>query len=233
MPDEKSQRDFRREQQMTDQHGRKWHATIEIRTGHPCGLIQPKFSAPIEVPQDFLKVDLENPYMLIIAYDPWIASLRAAIAERDRRMRSVGLAIHGDKYDPDKPSREQLEIVGPSSQPVEPVIAAKQGNKYMLGFTDKMPDWTRPFFIKEVEPETVYEDVPEGSFPDADDEKDPAFTMDGDEGETADQVARLIDRLDDLESQNARLQKRLDSREDEKPEGKAKPGKRRVPVAHD
>ncbi len=222
---ERSQRDFRRSQNMTDQHGREWFATIELKTGHPCGLIQPKFTAPLDVPQQYLTINLEKPYELIIAYDPWIASLRAAWTARAAHLRSVGLAVHGDKYNPEKPSREQLEIVGPPPQPVEPVIAAKQGNKYVLGLTEKMPDWAKPYFIKDEEPEVVYEDVAEGSFPDAEDEKGATFTLDGDEGETADQVGRLIDRLDDLEAQNTDLRKRLDRKEKKKLFGK-----RRVPV---
>jgi len=225
---ERSQRDFRRDQTMTDQHGRQWHATIELKTGHPCGLVRPKFHAPLDVPQQYLNVDKESPHRLIIAYDPWIASLRNAWTERSSHLRSVGLAVHGDKYNPDKPSREQLEIVGPPPRPVEPVIAAKQGNKYVLGLTDKMPDWAKPFFIKDVVPEVVYEDVPEGSFPDAEDEKGATFTLDEDEDGAAEQVARVLDRLTDLEEQNERLQKQLDRKGTKKLFGK-----RRVPVPDD
>ncbi len=230
---ERSQRDFRRPQTMTDQHGRQWHTSIELKTGHPCGLIQPKFTAPLDTPQEYLTVDLEQPHKLIIAYDPWIASLRASWRERAERLRSVGIAVHGDKYNPDKPSREQLDIVGSPPRPVEPVIAAKQGNKYVLGLTDKMPDWAKPFFIKEEVLEVVYKDVPEGTFPDVEDEKGATFTLGEDEGETADQVARVLDRLADLEEQNKRLQKQLDRKDAPKAKPKKPTGKRRVPVPDD
>ena len=125
----------------TDQHGRVWHATIETKTMHPTGPIQPQFQAPLIPPQMYLRVGTNRmrPYDLVINYDQWIADLRKAREDwlEDGEQRSR--LYHGEKYEPGTPFTSQiLQMIGRPPQHVEPVIAAKQGNRYVLGLTNQV-----------------------------------------------------------------------------------------------
>lgn len=136
-----SQRDQRSEQMFTDQHGREYHASIEKKTMHPTGPIQPQFRAPLMPPMKYIELskDRRRPYDLRINYDQWIADLRTGHTEWKRAGEQLAMKVHGDAYDPDRPfTRQVLEVIGPKPQHVEPVIAAKQGNAYVLGLTDRV-----------------------------------------------------------------------------------------------
>lgn len=124
-----------------DQHGRRYHAVVELKSGHPTGLIEPLFTAPLMPPQMYLRVGTnpERPYDLRIDYDRWVQDLRAAHAEYLDLARKLARKMYRDKYDAADPVTEEIvDIIGVRPQHVEPVIAAKQGNAYVLGLTDRV-----------------------------------------------------------------------------------------------
>jgi hypothetical protein len=142
-PQNWSQRNQRREggQFFRDQHGRRYHAEIELKTGHPCGPLVPQYRAPLVVPQQYLVLsnDPENPTLLTVNYTRWESDARAARKDWEAEGRSRALKMYGDAYDPRKPfGQDVLDIIGPAPSAVEPVIAARQGNSWVLGLSDRI-----------------------------------------------------------------------------------------------
>lgn len=142
-PQNWSQRNQRREggQFFRDQHGRRYHAEIELKTSHPCGPLVPQYRAPLVVPQHYLTLvnDPENPTKLRVDYPRWEADARASRKEWEQEGRSRALKMYGDAYDPRKPfGQDVLDIIGPAPSAVEPIIAARQGNSWVLGLTDRI-----------------------------------------------------------------------------------------------
>jgi hypothetical protein len=142
-PQNWSQRNQRREggQFFRDQHGRRYHAEIELKTGHPCGPLVPQYRAPLVVPQQYLTLsnDPENPTKITVNYTKWEADARAARKDWEAEGRSRALKMYGDAYDPRKPfGQDVLDIIGPAPSAVEPIIAARQGNSWVLGLSDRI-----------------------------------------------------------------------------------------------
>jgi len=169
-----SQRNQRNTMQMQDQHGRPWFATIEIKTGDPCGLIEAQFQAPLVPPQEYLRRVPRKPYDLHIDYTAWKQDIRTARADWEREGRQLARKLHGSAYDPRKAfSIEVLEMIGEAPSAIEPVIAAEQGNSWVLGLTSTVDMRLVQFF----EPEQIdpdYSTEPEGDFREAlEDQVDP------------------------------------------------------------
>jgi hypothetical protein len=142
-PQNWSQRNQRREggQFFRDQHGRRYHSEIELKTGHPCGPLVPQYRAPLVVPQQYLTLsnDPENPTLLTVNYVKWEADARGARRDWEQEGRARALKMYGDAYDPRKPfGQDVLDIIGPAPSAVEPIIAARQGNSWVLGLTDRI-----------------------------------------------------------------------------------------------
>jgi hypothetical protein len=145
-----SQRNQRTETDFTDQHGRMYHATIETKTGDPCGLIEPLYTAPLMVPQQYLKRVPRQPYTLNIDYTAWKADVRGGWADWQKAGRDHARKLHGDAYDPRRPFTEEiLSIIGPPPQAIDPIIAAEQGNKWVLGLTTRVDLRLAKFFEPE------------------------------------------------------------------------------------
>ena len=161
-----SQMHQRRHGRWTDQHGRKWWAQVEIKTGEPCDRLHADgWHAPLMPPPKYLKVDLENPGTVAVRYEAWVHDLKVANKEWVKKANVIGMELYKDQYDPDAPySAAVLLKAGPRPHAVEPVLAAKQGNKWVLGLlgpdgeTPKMPAKLAQFFVKPVEYEPTFED---------------------------------------------------------------------------
>ena len=171
-PDGWSQRNQKTETDFTEQHGSKYHATIEVKTGDPCGLIEPQFQAPLMPPQQFLKRVPRRPYSLQIDYAAWKAETREAWREWQKQGRDTARKLHGDAYNADRPfTGEILDIIGPAPTPIDPIIAAEQGNKWVLGLTNRVDMRLWKFF----EPENRdpdYSDPDEEQYGDDDEEEE-------------------------------------------------------------
>lgn len=144
-----SQRKQRRGQRFTDQHGREYHAELEIKTGEPCGLIGALYQAPLVVPLKFLKrsKDPARPYDLVIDYAQWLAEIREEAADWRRRATAAAVKRYGDQFDASKPwPADILELFPRPKDHEEPVIAARQGNRWVLGLTTKPDPRLAPYF---------------------------------------------------------------------------------------
>jgi hypothetical protein len=149
MPRANSQEDSRISTYLTDPHGRRWFATMEKETMAPTGVIQPCFEAPlIPAPKYLRPGGLQNPTRLDIDYDTAIADLEEKHREWNRRLRLAAQKMYGEKAGEsiENPPPELMHVVGEPPEPTEPLEAAREGNRWVLGFSSAMPAWAKPFF---------------------------------------------------------------------------------------
>lgn len=171
-----SQRDQRADVRLTDQHQRPYHATIEKKSLDTTGVIQPLFDAPLKFEVKYFEkgTDPARPYDRVINYTRWLADIDADRREWERDGRIRSQRMYGEKYVAADGAlglftQEVLDIVGPPPQHREPVLAARQGNAWILGFSKRVdlrlakyfePEQLDPTYRKTNEPDfsTVPED---------------------------------------------------------------------------
>lgn len=133
-----SQRKQRRGQMFRDDHGRRWYAVTELLSGAPSGMIEHQFQAPLIPPQKYLELstDPERPYDLHIAYARWIADTETDREEWHKDGRMVARRMPGVAWEEGQPFPSAvLDVIGPEPTPLEPILAAQQGNPWILGKT--------------------------------------------------------------------------------------------------
>ena len=203
-PDGWSQRNQRTETDFTDQHGRKYHATIEVQSGDPCGLIEPQFQAPLMAPQPFLMRVPRRPYSLHIDYAAWKAEVREAWREWQKQGRDTARKLHGDAYNPNKPfTGEILDIIGPAPTKIDPIIAAEQGNKWVLGLTNVVDQRLWQFFAPE-DRDPDYSDPAEEDYTNEDDDDVNDEILNEGRGKTAPKLERNAALVADLETMSVK-----------------------------
>ena len=112
---------------------RKWSASIELRSGAPTGLISNDFSAPFLPDQKYLKVNPDNVTELFIDYAQMFNDRRRSNQDHHAKVRrwcrrkGVSIPKMGDY------NEDIEEACGRAPLPVEPVVAAFQGNPWVLG----------------------------------------------------------------------------------------------------
>lgn len=143
----RSQADDRRGQTMWDQHGRKMHASIEKKSGYPSGPITLIGSAPLEPDQKYLILNPDNVTEVTIDYPSWIRDRQIANAEYHARAIDVNTANNWAPLVPGAPYPKHLvKEIGKPPLAVEPIVAAAQGNKWVLGLTDVVDQRLAHFF---------------------------------------------------------------------------------------
>jgi hypothetical protein len=147
-----SQTNSRRYAHFIDQHGRRWGAVIEIRTGHAVGAFEPDdFRAPVLPPNRHIHHVANDPVAIRIDYEGWVAESRRARLEYERRVREVAtrLSAQGqvERMLAERPP-ELLDIVGSEPDVVDPLViqAAKAGNPWVIRFEGDMPSAARAYF---------------------------------------------------------------------------------------
>jgi hypothetical protein len=205
-PNLESQAKKRRGKRLIDRHRRGWFATTEIKTGDPVGMIEPQFQAPLIPPQVYLRLYPEaasRPNDLIIDYDRWIADNMRARKARLDKAREIARKHFVDAYDPNKPIATWiLDLVEPEPEPLEPIIAAKQGNRYVLGLTKRVDERLAHFFAPKESPMDA--DLARYDFRDAPDASAEGVEGDEDEGfdpVVDDELEAELDEADALEAQ--------------------------------
>lgn len=176
-----NQAERRRFQWYTDQHGRRWGATIDNTTGDPIGPVQlgnewcRGGAARVPVPAKYLKTDPKNAAgQLTIDYPTWVADLREAANDYRQEIIRAGIDLEGDKFDPDAPLGAKVRLrVGLAPLAVEVALAMQQGNPWMLGLTDTVDKRLVPYLPKPLE-EPVPDFGPPADFgAEAEDEAEP------------------------------------------------------------
>lgn len=123
---------------MYDQHGRAWSCSTEQKSGYPTGLISPLFSAPWRPPQHpaYFIINPENISELYLDYGAMFADAKAENAKYHKRAirasskKGWAPPIRGEY------SEDVIEALGAPPSPVQPIVAAYQGNRYILGQCD-------------------------------------------------------------------------------------------------
>jgi hypothetical protein len=134
-----SQADTRRFQKFWDQHGREWHGVVENKTGHACGALEPKFDAPWIPPQQYLVPVKDRLQDVRIDYETMLMEYEQAHADYYQRIVEEARARQWDVPEPGHPLPESLlAIVGERPNAIEPVLAAMQGNSWVLGLSTRV-----------------------------------------------------------------------------------------------
>lgn len=139
--------------ELVDQHNRTWRAESEVGIDQhrkpriaPVGAFNPGFVAPYDFypPAKYLKYDPKKPSFLTIDYVAWKDDVMRA--HQDVREQLVRLATKLYKSEAAKyvkhPTEEMLVILyggGKGPEPVEPIVAAMQGNGWILGTREYDP----------------------------------------------------------------------------------------------
>lgn len=133
---------------MWDQHGRKYAATLEKKTGTPVaqGPRPDGWRAPWIPSQEWFRYgeDEQNPMRFRIDYDGLLADRIASHEGYQAQWDAWASANGWDPKDPEFAGRI-IAKVGKRPLPVEPILAAMAGNKYILGLTDKVDTRLLPF----------------------------------------------------------------------------------------
>ena len=170
-----------------DQHGRKWGAPVEHPSGHPCGPIDclqrtPAGRRPPWVPSDqFLVFDPVDVGQVRVDYDRCLAEFDRGLADWQTLVRRQASAMYADGAGPivekilagADPSPALRAVTGLRPVGRELIAAAKAGNKWVLGFSDAVPQWARPVLaaLRAQEEAAAVLPVDEGTYPDADEDE--------------------------------------------------------------
>jgi len=139
---------MRRFQRATDQHGRKWNFFMDIKAGDACTPFRPEFLAPWYPDQRCIRVDPEARGAVNIDYDEQLRPLRVAHTDYRRLMIQAANFFNVKDFNPDRdePTAQMKHDIGIPPLPLEPLLAAKKDNLFILG---KRPyDANRPGDVK-------------------------------------------------------------------------------------
>jgi hypothetical protein len=133
---------------MYDNHGRRFAATLDKSNATPIGQ-GPRpdgWSAPWMPGQEWFRYheDDEHPNRFRIDYEGMLADRIKAHDDYDQAFMAEAVKRGWDAKDPDK-AGQITAIIGKRPLPIELIVAAMQGNKYVLGLTTKVDSRITPF----------------------------------------------------------------------------------------
>lgn len=130
-----------------DQYGREYFGVIEIKTGDKVGIWETRFQAPLTPEDKYLERVPGRPYSLYWNIRRHINDIRAERRDWERRGHQAARKLHGQAYNPATAlsSSDVLDIIGPPPQAVEPLLAALQGDLWVLGRSKKVNQKLVPF----------------------------------------------------------------------------------------
>ena len=166
----KGQADKRTQFEFTDQHGRKFSASVEKDTMHPTGSLQPighKEHSFFPLDMQFVSFN-EKLGQMTIDYENWESMIVEAHKRFENRLHEVAAAMSpsdmGAAHIENRPPA-LVKIVGTPPVPVDFVRASRAGNKWILGIPKPdgsdypVPAWAEKYLVKPVEVEPEYPDV--------------------------------------------------------------------------
>lgn len=141
-----SQADTREFMVYTDQHGREWEGWGDVKAKlHPTSPLRLLVDAPWIPPQSSMRFSQRKPGEFVIEYDALIAEHRRAEQARADLTLEVATHYNVPNFDPDDPEAFTAQMkreLGKGPLPIEPLLAARAGNGYVLGlrpFDEKRP----------------------------------------------------------------------------------------------
>lgn len=154
------QQQTRRFRVAKDRHGREWCTQIDTRTNYPADGIYPhNWTAPWLPDPQYVSLrnnDRDGSCSIVIDYARMKADLRQAEKEWGERLLQIGAQFGGQSFDPNNPAPDILFRVGPRPKSIRPVIAAENGDAWILGRPVSMPNWAVPLFVPPVDHEADF-----------------------------------------------------------------------------
>jgi hypothetical protein len=152
-PEQRSYRSF------YDQHDRQWGAPVDKRTGHSVGPWEPKFQAPWLPEAKYIKHVPTDDRLIRIDYESNILDLKRAMDAYDDLRLKTAMDQYGSAFtsklgqtaEEDPPELKRL--VGKPPFPAAFPEAAKEGNRWVLGFESRIPKWAYPYLDADEEVE--------------------------------------------------------------------------------
>lgn len=155
-----------------DQHGRPWGGVCETKTGHWVQPLVPKFSAPYIPPSKYVVPVPGDGSEVFIDYQRLQQDSTEAL--RNYELRTYAIAQSEYRDDPEKalksPTKWLRDAIGNAPEHPNIARACMAGNKWILGFSDRKPDWAYEYFPVIREEDEVLDLANE--FPDVEDESE-------------------------------------------------------------
>jgi hypothetical protein len=148
----------RRYQRFRDQHGRKWGAVIELKTGDPVGSPEPiGWTAPWMPDPKYVTVKLDDDGsvetgMLAIDYERALKDAKKEQDDHQERLEFFAGAIYSERAgavlaEKARPAELMRYFRGSRPKPIEPIFAAMNGDRWLLGFEKgDPPEYLRDWF---------------------------------------------------------------------------------------
>lgn len=155
----KDQFERRRNWRARDEFGRLFESTVDTESGGTCAPINPRgWHDRLGMPQKYLvKALTPDPetgnlgIRIRPALEMWAADLEQAHREYDQRLYNDALTLFGEggpkAYEDKIPAL--LNYTGTPPQPLEPVLAAIEGDQWALGLSDKDVNNLQRFYPKQ------------------------------------------------------------------------------------
>ncbi len=167
---------------LRDQFDRRWETTIDTDSGGPCAPINPKgWHDILNTPPKFKRLvkDEDGRLGLDIAVDDWIAYAEKAHELYDQKLYSDAMMLFGAEgpkaYEERTPAL--INYTGFPPQPVEPLLALRDGNSWILGKTTVPDKRLTQYFAKREKVRPSFKDLPKDVDPDAlEEQHDPEAT---------------------------------------------------------
>ena len=139
----KSQYETRESRIFRDPHGRKWAVRVEKRSGQPVGRWSPMdWNAPLMPEGEYLTIEArdDGTNAVKIEYERWIDTLEQAHRDYEQRERQMLMARFEDDWHKyrDAVPEDIRNVLGARPPAVEPVVAAMQGNPWVLGLSTRV-----------------------------------------------------------------------------------------------
>jgi hypothetical protein len=159
----KGQPAARRYQRFRDNHGRRWGAVIENKTGDPVGNIEPVgtradgvWRAPWMPEQKYLKLARDEDGAievgrLEIDYKTMLKDAKQEKKDADEWMEFVASQLYGERAGEmvAAPPAQLRRYMKGKPRPPEIIVAAMNGDRWLLGFEQgECPDYLKPYFPK-------------------------------------------------------------------------------------
>lgn len=163
MPEELDQAQRRRPIVVKDQYGRKWESTIDTISQGTCAPINPKgWVDVLNTPVKFKRLAKDEDGMLSIEImvDDWLTELEQKHREYDQKLYGDAMMLFGAEgpsaYEERKPAL--VNYTGEPPQAVEPILALKDENSWILGKTTTPDPRLTKYFIKKTRERPSFRD---------------------------------------------------------------------------
>lgn len=158
-----ARRDQRRQAFYTDQHGRQYTTQVDTRTGEPAEALTPigwtapmapRWASGLFVPPSEVLATRHTGYgnEVEVDYDKWLGMLEEGERLYEQRAQQVAASLTANYLDLlQNPTPAFLQAMGPRPFPsIEVVQAAKDGDPWVLGETDEVPDWASDELLQQI-----------------------------------------------------------------------------------